>query len=346
MAVAHLTEADMVREAIAANEKDPTVSPEFVQRQREQLKRYETGGRDKWTGSGGDTGHRERSVGNTVRAAKPDKPKVWASQASLDHLRRMIDRKLPEGDPLREPVLKAWAGEGPKGRLTQSAASALIDKLNEIKVPEPKATDPQKNKIRQLMPTRITAEAIELAEQGIDKMTKSGASALITHLLKLPQIYTPATPVQTRQVDPSHVCEYDYNVIPGKSYCRGCNTSLESRQAAKPALTDGIYKDPATGTIYKAQYNKAQGDGTHLYAKKMAGVEEVVARGGGLRNKITWEYAGAATHRLKPEWKLSAEDATAFGKLYGICIYCGAELTDEESIERAVGRICWGKHHG
>jgi hypothetical protein len=305
----------MVREAIAANEKDPGVSAEFIQRQRALLERYETSARDRWTGSGGETGApRERGTGSgTARAAKPDKPKVWASQASLGHLRRMIDRKLPEGDPLREPALKAWAGEGPKGRLTQSAASALIDKLNEIKVPESKATGPQKDKIRQLMPTRWTAEMCEQAEGAMGGLTIKGASAVIDSLLKLPQVYTPATPVQTRQ---------------------------------GPVLTDGIYKDPATGTIYKAQYNKAQGDGTHLYAKKMTGVEEVVARGGGLRNKIAWEYAGAAIRNLKPEWKLSADEATAFGKLYGICIYCGAELTDEDSIERAVGRICWSKHHG
>lgn len=60
----------------------------------------------------------------------------------------------------------------------------------------------------------------------------------------------------------------------------------------------------------------------------------------------TWEYAPGMVNRLTEADRLTEEDARAFGRLYGICVVCGAPLTNEESIEYGIGPICRGKAFG
>jgi hypothetical protein len=40
---------------------------------------------------------------------------------------------------------------------------------------------------------------------------------------------------------------------------------------------------------------------------------------------------------------MSLEEAKAFGRLYGVCVRCGATLTDEQSIEAGIGPVCAGR---
>jgi hypothetical protein len=54
----------------------------------------------------------------------------------------------------------------------------------------------------------------------------------------------------------------------------------------------------------------------------------------------TWVYEPGLIKRLRPEHRLTAEKAVELGKLYGMCVRCGATLTNEESIERGIGPIC------
>ena len=59
------------------------------------------------------------------------------------------------------------------------------------------------------------------------------------------------------------------------------------------------------------------------------------------RTKWTqWEYAPGLVRQLRPEHKLTKEQAQAFGQLYGVCCICGATLTDETSIAAGIGPIC------
>jgi hypothetical protein len=62
----------------------------------------------------------------------------------------------------------------------------------------------------------------------------------------------------------------------------------------------------------------------------------------------TWQfqYAPGAIKELRPEHKLSLEQAKEFGALYGTCCCCGRTLTNEESIENGIGSICAGKYFG
>ena len=116
---------------------------------------------------------------------------------------------------------------------------------------------------------------------------------------------------------------------------------------------DGIYRNPATGEIFKVQFNKATGDGRRLYAKKMTAwnVDGDEVKTFTLEesaepvklDRAVFTYAQGAMAKISPEWKLTLEDAKRFGALYGTCMRCGRTLTLEASIERAMGRICASK---
>ncbi len=118
---------------------------------------------------------------------------------------------------------------------------------------------------------------------------------------------------------------------------------------------DGMYRDPETGAIYKVQWNKASGNGQSLYAKRMVlyttdgeAIREFFLGGEKIEaTKASFIYASGAVRTIKPEWRMSMEEAKQFGALYGTCMRCGKVLTREESIERAMGPVCskienWG----
>lgn len=122
---------------------------------------------------------------------------------------------------------------------------------------------------------------------------------------------------------------------------------------AAPAATpvarvqqDGIYRTE-DGTIYKVQIAK-QGSG-NLYAKRLTltpnacgGCER--CDGEGTCTKGTFTYAPGIIHTLRADQRLDAQQARTFGKLYGICCACGADLTDEKSVALGIGPIC-GKRY-
>jgi hypothetical protein len=83
----------------------------------------------------------------------------------------------------------------------------------------------------------------------------------------------------------------------------------------------------AEGTYYKVQEPKAQGG--RRYAKRWNHDSE------------TWVYDGQRHFRIMaPECKLTAEQASQFGKLYGRCIVKDCDLTNEHSIELGYGPTC------
>lgn len=114
---------------------------------------------------------------------------------------------------------------------------------------------------------------------------------------------------------------------------------------------DGMYRDPATGAIYKVQWNRASGDGRRLYAKQLFvdmpnGETRTVGLLDGLKAEgasARFEYASGAIKKIDPDWRMSIEEAEKFGALYGICMRCGRDLTAEASIAAAMGPICRGK---
>lgn len=113
-----------------------------------------------------------------------------------------------------------------------------------------------------------------------------------------------------------------------------------ARRNAPEIEADGMYRNPETGEIFKVQV-AVHGSGK-LYAKKLVKLDEpTIVRG--KEAHFAFEMARGAVMTLKPEWKLTREDAKEFGDLYGCCMRCGTILTDEESIERGMGPVCYDK---
>ncbi len=104
-----------------------------------------------------------------------------------------------------------------------------------------------------------------------------------------------------------------------------------------PEITEGMYRNPETDEIFKVQ-RAVHGSGK-LYAKRLV-IENVEF---GHAATVYFEYAAGAVYKLRPEWKMTLDQAKEFGALYGSCCVCGRTLTDEKSIEAGIGPICASK---
>lgn len=121
-------------------------------------------------------------------------------------------------------------------------------------------------------------------------------------------------------------------------------------QPVERVAQDGIYRNPADGTIHKVQIAK-QGSG-NLYAKRLdvtptgtcGGCEDCDGEDACTIYSGTFRYAAGAINLLRADQRMTEAQARAFGKLYGICCACGADLTDERSIEAGIGPVC-GKRY-
>lgn len=103
-----------------------------------------------------------------------------------------------------------------------------------------------------------------------------------------------------------------------------------SRPARSGPAEVGFYaKD---GTVYKVQTSKASG---RNYALALV---VSTTRSGEPRGR--WEYAAGVVFDLTAEHRLNVEQAAQAGRMTGVCVICGATLTDPESIERGIGPVC------
>lgn len=103
-------------------------------------------------------------------------------------------------------------------------------------------------------------------------------------------------------------------------------------------ITEGMYRNPETGEIFKVQ-RAVHGSG-HLYAKRLW-VEKDEETG---ETYAEFVMARGVIFKLRPEWKMTFEDAKAFGALYGVCCSCSLDLTNEDSIFNGYGRKCASNH--
>lgn len=101
----------------------------------------------------------------------------------------------------------------------------------------------------------------------------------------------------------------------------------------KPVVEAGFYL--FEGDVIKVQ-RAVHGSG-NLYAKRLI-IDKIGAEGAG-----HFEYEAGLIRRMAGAPKLTAEWAAEHGRLYGMCMICGATLTDETSIERGIGPVCFGK---
>jgi hypothetical protein len=108
---------------------------------------------------------------------------------------------------------------------------------------------------------------------------------------------------------------------------------------ATAQVTEGMYRDPATGDIFKVQV--AHHGSGRPYAKKLVALEEPRVKG---KKTFSHEftYVPGLIGRIQAAWKMTKEEAQEWGRLYGSCCKCGAILTDERSIAAGIGPVCGG----
>jgi hypothetical protein len=85
----------------------------------------------------------------------------------------------------------------------------------------------------------------------------------------------------------------------------------------------GAYKKD--GTFYQVRKSQTSG---RLYAKVFDPVP------------LEFVYDADAINQISDADRMSLEEAMRFGVQYGICVHCGASLTDPESIARGIGPVC------
>jgi len=134
------------------------------------------------------------------------------------------------------------------------------------------------------------------------------------------------------------------------------DTEREHAEHAERIDSDGMYT--MGGVVYKVQ-RAVHGSG-QLYAKRLVisrdceGHESLDGPIGNVEYcdgtcrpaseaEAEFVYAPGIVTQLRPEHRLSLEQAKAFGRLYGICVRCGATLTDETSIAAGIGPVCAGR---
>lgn len=103
-----------------------------------------------------------------------------------------------------------------------------------------------------------------------------------------------------------------------------------------------------TGTQRNEHANRPAEPAPEGVYRYIDSIYRVVARPNGKRHAEElvngrYVYARGVVYKLRPEYRLSLDDARTYGKRTGTCIRCGIELHKPESIEAGIGPICAGK---
>jgi len=120
-----------------------------------------------------------------------------------------------------------------------------------------------------------------------------------------------------------------------------------AQEATLPVDSDGMYRNPSTGQIFKV-YHTVHG-ANQMVAKELIILPEIkwymeIVRGKEVTVKAEFEYRGKVGLKgLTGNMRMTLEEGKEYGAIYGVCVRCGATLTKEESIERAMGPVCAGK---
>lgn len=182
-----------------------------------------------------------------------------------------------------------FTGRGPLPETGDPFGAGFVEPTAPARPANP-ATEKQINFLKVLFAER----GINIEAAGdLSMLTKREASEMISEILETPKVPAPRTP------------------------------------KTAPEVTEGMYRDPETETIFKVQ-RAIHGSG-HLYAKVL------VVDGFG---QAHFDYAAGAIRKIRPEWKMTLEEAKQFGALYGTCCVCARTLTNEKSIEAGIGPIC------
>jgi hypothetical protein len=107
-------------------------------------------------------------------------------------------------------------------------------------------------------------------------------------------------------------------------------SSVPATGPASAPAEPGMYRT-ADGALYRVQVSRESG---RPYAKRLSVTDD----GGAPRGRF--EYAAGAVYRLSAAQRLSADECAAIGREFGVCVVCGAELSDPASVARGIGPVC------
>lgn len=143
-----------------------------------------------------------------------------------------------------------------------------------------------------------------------------------------------ATTAPKRYIRCGHCQDYHGSIAETRE-CARSRFAASAQEATVPAprvnvpAEEGMYRKG--DVIYKVQI-AVHGNG-RPYAKQLVQDGE----------NWSFEYAPGAVRTLRPEHRLTLEQAKEFGALYGTCCVCGRTLTNESSIEAGIGPVCASK---
>lgn len=95
-------------------------------------------------------------------------------------------------------------------------------------------------------------------------------------------------------------------------------------------VTTGMYR--VGEDVYKVLPSRQS---ERHYAKKLTG---------STADGFAFTYAKGAMRLIRPEHRMTVEQAAEFGKLTGTCCCCGKLLTDPDSIAKGIGPVCEKKY--
>lgn len=145
------------------------------------------------------------------------------------------------------------------------------------------------------------------------------------------QVRAYLTLVNDRLIDPNFNKRQASNAIAELLKANAFNYEAHEAQAIeranRVAAPIGVYKH--NDEIYRVIKGR---NSQNLYAQKLVVIEGRNPR---------WEYAGGKIWELKVEELIDPEVAAQMGRARGFCVICGRYLTDETSVARGIGPICY-----
>lgn len=242
-----------------------------------------------------------------------------------------------------------------------------------------KLSEKQVKFIKGLMRDRDTSKLVRLpGSEDVENMSLAGARDLIDRLLSCPELPTVAKKVENPATENQlntlikmiglksangapiiatmgiekakdgrkdeitfteakaaiHFLINDAQWLPRNSQSNGNKPTTNKSYAPKKEVEKGLYV--VDGNVYKVQI-AVQGSGKP-YAKKLD------------FETGKFEYDGPAIYNVNFGAKMTQEEAQEIAKKYrsnvqleSYCFICGIPLTDETSMDRGIGPICWGK---
>ena len=194
------------------------------------------------------------------------------------------------------------------------------------------ASDKQLKFIQSLLRDRDTSGLPNLPV--VEELSSRQASQLIDKLLSLPKVAS-ASLATDRQVEmlqfllSTRETPADFLPRPLKELPRAVASDLIDRLRSAPRLAElvtrpGVYR--VDGVLYHV--SRSVSNPSNYYAER---IDSETGR-------RTFERGAIA--RIRDHHRVTLEEAQQFGRLTGVCCYCGRRLTDPQSIDAGVGPIC------